>query len=399
MNFILPKFATLLPVPFADILALGRVQPENAQEPFCMTVLALKLSRAANAVSELHGQVSRHMWQSLYPGKKEAEVPIGHITNGIHLLGWMKGSARQFWRKKLTEDDSNETIFFREKFGTDWASTVNSTEFWEKMTDPAFVSDEELWALRYKLRRELIEYARRRLLEQSQRASQGDYVRFDRLLSPDALTIGFARRFATYKRAPLIFQQFENIVKLVNDKSRPIQFIFAGKAHPRDDDGKRFIQQIIHLSKHSELQGHLVFIENYDVHVARQMVSGCDIWLNNPRRPLEASGTSGMKASCHGCMNLSILDGWWREGYDGTNGFAIGDDSHPDNVAEQDRVDSANLYRTLTEQVVPMFFNRDSNGIPRQWLQRVRNTMKTLVPQFTTDRMVKEYTNKYYLTK
>ena len=234
------------------------------------------------------------------------------------------------------------------------------------MTDPEFVSDEELWALRYKLRRELIEFARRRLLLQSQRVTQGDFIRFDHLLNPDALTIGFARRFATYKRAPLIFQQFDNIVKLAQDKQRPMQFIFAGKAHPRDDDGKRFIQQIIHLSKHSELAGNLVFIENYDVHVARQMVSGCDIWLNNPRRPLEASGTSGMKASCHGCMNLSILDGWWREGYDGTNGFAIGKDSHPDNVEEQDRVDSANLYQTLTEQVVPMFFDRDDAGHPAQ---------------------------------
>ncbi len=203
---------------------------------------------------------------------------------------------------------------FREKFGADWASALNHADFWQKMTDPAFVSDEELWALRYKVRRELVEFARRRLLLQSQRVSPGDYIRFDHLLNPDALTIGFARRFATYKRAPLIFQQFENILKLVHDTKRPIQFIFAGKAHPRDNDGKRFIQQIIHLSKHSDLAGYLVFIENYDIHVARQMVAGCDIWLNNPRRPLEASGTSSMKASCHGCLGFSILDGWWREG-------------------------------------------------------------------------------------
>ena len=184
------------------------------------------------------------------------------------------------------------------------------------------------------------------------------------MLNPDALTIGFARRFATYKRAPLIFQQFENIVRLTRDTQRPVQFIFAGKAHPRDDDGKRFIQHIIHLSKYSDLKGHLVFIENYDVHVARQMVSGCDVWLNNPRRPLEASGTSGMKAGCHGCLNLSILDGWWREGYDGTNGFAIGDDSHPDSVEEQDRVDSANLYKALTEEVIPSFYDRDAQRHP-----------------------------------
>ncbi len=390
-------------MPWTDLLGLGRVDPKNNDEPFCMTVLALKLSRAANAVSELHGQVSRHMWQSLYPGVPEDKVPIGHITNGIHLLGWMKGSVRQFWRDKLTSGSTGEmpegTAFWSLRAGADWAATIHKCEFWERMMDPEFLSDEELWALRYRLRRELIEFARRRLLQQSHQVTAGDYIRFDRLLNPDALTIGFARRFATYKRAPLIFQQFDNIVKLAHDKQRPVQFIFAGKAHPRDDEGKKFIQQIIHLSKHSDLAGNLVFIENYDIHVARQMVSGCDIWLNNPRRPLEASGTSGMKASCHGCMNMSILDGWWREGYNGENGFAIGKDSHPDNVAEQDRIDSANLYQTLTEQVVPMFYNRDVQGIPRQWLQRVRRTMMTLVPQFTTDRMVKEYTRNYYLAK
>jgi starch phosphorylase len=403
MDYALHSYRALLPVPWTDLLGLGRVDPKNNDEPFCMTVLALKLSRAANAVSELHGQVSRRIWQSLYPGVPEDKVPIGHITNGIHLLGWMKGSVRQFWREKLTGgtmgDMPEGTAFWSLRAGMDWAATIHKCKFWERVMDPEFLSDEELWALRYRLRRELIEFARRRLLQQSHQVTAGDYIRFDRLLNPDALTIGFARRFATYKRAPLIFQQFANIVKLAHDKQRPVQFIFAGKAHPRDDEGKKFVQQIIHLSKHSELAGNLVFLENYDIHVARQMVSGCDIWLNNPRRPLEASGTSGMKASCHGCMNMSILDGWWREGYNGENGFAIGKDSHPDNIAEQDRVDSANLYQTLTEQVVPMFFNRDVQGIPRQWLQRVRHAMMSLVPQFTTDRMVKEYARKYYLAK
>ncbi len=399
MNYSMQRYCSQLPVPWTDILGLGRVDPKDALESFCMTVLALKISRAANGVSELHGQISRHMWQPLYPGTPEDKVPIGHITNGIHLLGWMKGTVRHFWRKKLKSNGDGPVKMWHEKFGDDWSAAIHSCEFWEKMADPAFVSDEELWALRYKLRRELIEFARRRLLLQNQKLSQGDFIRFDHLLNPDALTIGFARRFATYKRAPLVFQQFDNIVKLAHDAQRPIQFIFAGKAHPRDDEGKRFIQQIIHLSQHSELMGNLVFIENYDIHVARQMVSGCDIWLNNPRRPLEASGTSGMKSSCHGCMNLSILDGWWREGYDGTNGFAIGEDSNPSDVAEQDRVDSANLYKTLTEQVIPLFFDRDVQGIPRKWIQRIRRTMVTLVPQFTTDRMVKEYTQKYYTTK
>src|SRR5882724_6151433 len=390
VNYSMQRYRTQLPMEFKDLMALGRVDTKSETEPFCMTVLALKFSRAANGVSELHGRVSRHMWQSLYRGKTVDEVPIGHVTNGIHLLGWMKGTVRRFWRRRLNGEG---------KLSTDWDSRINSPEFWQKMSDPEFISDEEIWALRYNLRRELIEFARRRLLQQRQRFSQGDFISFDQLLNPDALTIGFARRFATYKRAPLIFQQMENIVKLTRDKSRPVQFVFAGKAHPRDDDGKRYIQHIIHLSKFSDLQGSLVFIENYDIHVARQMVSGCDVWLNNPRRPLEASGTSGMKAGCHGCLNLSILDGWWREGYDGTNGFAIGEDAHADSVEEQDRLDSANLYKVLTSEVIPLFYQRDADGIPRQWIQMIRRAMVTLVPQFTTERMVREYTEKYYVTK
>jgi alpha-glucan phosphorylase-like protein len=339
------------------------------------------------------------MWHCLYPDKPVEQVPIGHSTNGVHLLGWMKGTARRALRRKLTGRSVKPAPANLRATAADWEKRATDPDFWKSMTDPEFVSDEELWALRYKLRREMIEFARRRLLIQQQRLSQGDFIAFDQLLNPDALTIGFARRFATYKRAPLIFQQFENIVKLARDKDRPVQFIFAGKAHPRDDDGKRYIQHIIHLSKYSDLQGHLIFIENYDMHVARQMVSGCDVWLNNPRRPLEASGTSGMKAGGHGCLNFSILDGWWREGYDGANGFAIGEDSHPDSVEQQDRQDSASLYKVLTGEIIPLFYQRDDKGIPRQWIQRIRRAMATLVPQYTTDRMVREYTEKYYLPK
>lgn len=383
ISYTLGRFEKTLRLSHEALMALGRVQPDNEAEPFCMTVLALKASRAANAVSELHGQVSRAMWKDLFPGKRVEEVPIGHITNGIHLVGWMKGPVRRFWKRKL---------------GEDWETQINNPSFWQRLLDPAFVSDEELWALRYKLRRELVEFARRRLLLQGERLRDKDFIAFDRLLNPDALTIGFARRFATYKRAPLIFQEFEKIVKLVKDAARPVQFIYAGKAHPRDDEGKRFIQHILHLSKYSDLKGSLVFLENYDVHVARQLVSGCDVWLNTPRRPLEASGTSGQKVGCHGGLNLSILDGWWREGYDGTNGFAIGEDSHPDSIEEQDRQDSANLYRVLTEEVIPSFYLRDAQGLPRQWIGKIRRSMATLVPKFTTGRMVQEYTQKYYLT-
>jgi starch phosphorylase len=322
------------------------------------------------------------MWSSLFPNCSEDEVPIGHVTNGIHLEGWMKGTVRKWWNRKL---------------GEDWAREINTKGFWGKLKDSEFVSDEELWALRYLLRRELIEFARRCLLLQGRRLTQGNFIAYDRLLDPDTLTIGFARRFATYKRAPLVFQQFEKIVKLAKDRLRPVQFIFAGKSHPRDDEGKKFIQHIIHLSKHSELEGHLVFLENYDVHVARMMISGCDVWLNNPRRPLEASGTSGQKISCHGGLNLSILDGWWREGYDGTNGFAIGEDEHSDSIEEQDRVDSENLFKVLSEEVLPLFYARDKLGVPRQWIQKIRNAMSTLTPEYNTWRMVQEYTKKYYL--
>jgi len=399
MDYAMHRFCGLIPVPFSKLLELGRVNPQNAQEPFCMTVLALRLSRAANAVSELHGHVSRHMWRCLYPEQPVEQVPIGHITNGIHLLGWMKGTVRRFWRRKLNGESPKAAAPGAPAISLDWDACINSTDFWQRMADPDFISDEELWALRYMLRRELIEFARRRLLIQGQRRAQQDFIAFDNLLNPDALTIGFARRFATYKRALLIFQQFEKIVQLTRDPARPIQFIFAGKAHPRDDEGKRYIQHILHLSKYSDLHGHLVFIENYDIHVARQMVSGCDVWLNTPRRPLEASGTSGMKAGCGGCLNLSILDGWWREGYDGTNGFAIGEDRQADSVEEQDRSDAVNLYEVLTQQVIPLFYQRDAKGVPRQWLQRIRRAMVTLVPQFTTRRMVREYTERYYLVR
>jgi starch phosphorylase len=377
------KFANNLKISHQEFMDMGRVRKGDESEPFCMTVLALKHSRTANGVSELHGEISRQMWQGLYADKKVEEVPIGHITNGIHVAGWMKGPLRRFFRLRL---------------GEHWDTDLNTHAFWNRMEDPGFVSDEEIWALRSLLRRELIEFSRRRLLLQSQSLKRENFITFDHLLNPDVLTIGFARRFATYKRAPLVFQQFEQIVRLVKDKKYPIQFIFAGKAHPRDDEGKRFIQHIIHLSKHTELHGHLVFIENYDVHVARQMVSGCDIWLNNPRRPLEASGTSGQKTSAHGCLNMSILDGWWREAFDETNGFAIGPDSQPDSIEEQDRVDSNNLYDVLTKEVIPGFYNRDSTGIPRQWIQKIRRSMSTITPEYSTWRMVQDYANKYYLT-
>lgn len=380
IRYVFQKYQPEVTPSFDQFIGLGRVDPQNQNESFCMTVLALKTSRAANAVSELHGIVSRKMWRPLYPGKTEDEVPIGHITNGIHLVGWMKGPVRKFWKSKL---------------GPNWDKDINEPEFWQRMLDSEFVSDGELWALRYRLRRALIEFTRRRML--IKRTAMGDLYSFDRLLDPDALTIGFARRFAAYKRAPLVFDDYETIFKLATNPARPVQFIFSGKAHPADDEGKRLIQKIIHLSQNSGLRGRIVFIENYDVHIARQMISGCDVWLNNPRRPLEASGTSGQKVICNGGLNLSIMDGWWREAYDGTNGFAIGTDTHPASVEEQDRQDNANLCRVLAEEVIPCFYDRDSRGIPRSWIEKIRHSMATMLPRFTTWRMVQEYARKYYL--
>ncbi len=380
MQYALQRIQPQVTPSFNDLMALGRVNPDDKQEPFCMTVLGLKTTRAANAVSELHGQVTRKMWQVLYPEKCVEDVPIGHVTNGIHLMGWMKGPVRRFWRNKL---------------GPYWDWDIYSQTFWDRLLDPDFVSDEELWALRYRLRRALIEFARRRFMMRS--ISTGDASAFGRMLNPDALTIGFARRFATYKRAPLLFEDSDAIIKMATDPQRPVQFIFSGKAHPADDEGKRQIQKIIHLSKHSELRSRLIFLENYDVHIARQMVSGCDIWLNTPRRPMEASGTSGQKILCNGGLNLSILDGWWREAYNGANGFAIGDDSQPDSVEDQDRLDNANLCKVLREEVIPCFYDRDERGIPTKWIERIRRSMATLVPKFTTSRMVQEYVRNYYL--
>ena len=380
-------FCDQLKVRADELLALGRVDPSDSNEDFCMTVLALKGSRAANGVSELHGVVSREMWSSLYPNNLASEVPIGHITNGIHLIGWMKGTARKYWRHKLERVSSN----------SDWSKEFVKPDFWALAEDNSFITDEEIWSLRYRLRRELIEFSRRQLHVHDKKGS--DFISFDHLLNPDALTIGFARRFATYKRAPLIFDHFESLVRIVKNINQPVQFIFAGKAHPRDDEGKKLIQKIIHLSKNSDLKSHLVFLENYDVHVARQMVSGCDVWLNNPRRPLEASGTSGMKTTVHGCLNMSILDGWWREGFDGTNGFSIGSDTNLEDTEEQDRIDSENLYNVLCNEVIPCFYDRDLNGIPRAWIAKIRRSMATLAVKYDTTRMVRDYTKIYYLNK
>jgi glycogen phosphorylase len=384
MAYSFGKFWNSTGMTHEDLMSYGRINPHDTNEQFTMTVLAIKMSRATNGVSELHGHVSREMWKDIFPGKTVDEIPIGYITNGIHTPGWATTHAHDFWNKRL---------------GTDWTEKLMEPMFWEKIASGELATDEELWALRYNLRRDLVDYARRHQIERKQSDDINILSTTNHILSPDALTIGFARRFATYKRAPLIFRHLEKTIPLLIDIQHPVQIIFAGKAHPRDNEGKRFIQKIIEITRHPQLIGKVIFLENYDINVARHLISGADVWLNNPRRPLEASGTSGMKVTIHGGLNLSIMDGWWREGYNGENGWKIGDDSNDTDLETQDERDFESLIQLLKESVVPEFYDRDSHGIPHIWLKRIRNAMQTLLSRFSTDRMVGEYTQKYYMNR
>ena len=363
-------FREKIGLPEDELLAYGRVDPANHEEAFTMTVLGLKLSRQANGVSALNGEVARGQWTDLYPDRSVDEVPIEHITNGIHLPTWTAPPAQ---------------TFLSEHFG-DWFSHRSDVAFWRQVDD---LSAEELWAYRSALRRRLLEFVQAHVGQQSLRQTLS--------LDPDALTIGFARRFATYKRAPLLFHDVERAARIFGATDRPIQVLYAGKAHPADDGGKRFIQQIYELSQREPFSGRLVFLENYDMEVGRMLVSGCDVWLNNPRRPMEASGTSGQKISIHGGLNLSILDGWWPEGFDGTNGWAIGPASTAQlGNEEQDWQDASYLYEKLEREVVPAFYERDAGGLPTQWIGRMRSAMRTLPPAFSADRMVRDYIETMY---
>ena len=363
------------------LMGLGREDPDNHNEEFCMTVLALKLTRRANAVSALHGEVSRAMWKGLHPNKPEDGVPIGHITNGVHVPSWL---APQMFR------------LYDRNLGTGWHEHSGEPHLWEGIEN---VDDGELWETHLSLKSRLIEFVRSRGVEQAvRRGETPDAVqRCSRMLSPDALTIGFARRFATYKRANLILADIEKLAALTTDPKRPLQFIFAGKAHPLDDPGKRVLQQIVGLMQDRKFSNNFVFVEDYDINVGRHLVQGVDVWLNNPRRPLEASGTSGQKVVLNGGLNLSVLDGWWAEAYDGLNGFAIGAGRTNSNADVHDARDSEDLYRVLREEVIPLYFQRDRDGLPRGWIKRMKRTIRTLGWRFNADRMVMDYTQKCYV--
>ena len=377
----LPRFAESLGMTMEQIMRLGRLHPDEASEPFTMTVLALRMSRGANGVSELHGDVSRRMWQDLYPGTPVDSVPITAVTNGVHIAGWTTASSSQFWSRHV---------------GEGWHEKMLDGKFWKQALTPASISDEELWALRTRLRRELLEFARKRMRQQILRHNGDDTGLPPNFLSADALTIGFARRFATYKRAPLFFRDLDWAIRILTNEQYPVQMIFAGKAHPRDDAGKRFIQEIVNITKRPELAGKVVFLEDYDINVARHLVSGSDIWLNTPRRPNEACGTSGMKAIMSGALHVSTMDGWWREAFDGENGWQIGDDAAAPSEHEQDERDAASLRLLIENEAIPLFYKRGKNGLPHAWLKRVRHSLATLIPVYNTHRMVAEYTTLYY---
>jgi starch phosphorylase len=364
-----------------EFLGLGRVNPRDDKESFKMPVLAIRLSAYRNGVSKLHGQVSRRMWAGLcWPDVPVEEVPITSITNGIHIKSWLSAEMDSLYERYL---------------GPTWAEQSADESVWKNIDQ---IPDEEFWRVRQRCKENLVVFARRRLKEQIQR--RGTYHTelnwAEEVLDPEALTIGFARRFALYKRGNLLLKDPKRIVKLLSDSARPLQIIFAGKAHPRDTEGKEIIRQIIHFASQYQVRRRIVFIEDYDINVARALVRGVDIWLNNPRRPMEASGTSGMKAAVNGALSMSTLDGWWCEGYKPEIGWAIGSGENYEDVAYQDMVESQAIYNMLENEAVPLYYTRSADNLPRAWIKRAKNSIKWISPRFSTHRMVTEYISRFY---
>ncbi|MGD9854336.1 MAG: alpha-glucan family phosphorylase [Planctomycetaceae bacterium] len=363
------------------IMGLGRVDPQNQNESFCMTVLAFKTSRRANAVSNLHGVVSRRMWRSLWPWRSEEEIPIGHITNGVHVPTWLAAQMRVLYDRVLPEK---------------WYLRTGEADVWKGIDN---LTPGELWETHQSLKNRLLIYARRRLTQQAERygRSTKEIDRLQTFLDPRTLTIGFARRFAPYKRADLVMRELKVLEKLVSDLVQPVQFVFAGKAHPADDHGKSILQRIVKMSREERFVGKIVFLEDYDINLARHLVQGVDVWLNNPRRPLEASGTSGQKVVLNGGLNLSILDGWWAEAFDGQNGFAIGTGQTHANQDIQDERDGDALIRVLQDEVIPVYYDRDHDDLPQEWIRRMKRSVRTLGWRFNADRQVMDYVRETYI--
>ena len=364
-----------------EFLSLGRHNPKNPHETFCMAVLALKLAGHANGVSELHGEVSRKMWKDIWPDLPEEHLPLTSITNGVHNKTWLSHEMARLLIRYL---------------GTRWLEDPTDAGVWRRVSR---IPDGELWRTHKHGREHLVDYARKRLKEQLCQvgATAKEIAVADEVLDPDILTIGFARRFATYKRGTLLLQDMDRLANILNDPLRPVQIVFAGKAHPADHQGKELIRQIVQTSHQERFRHRIVFLEDYDMSVARHLVQGVDIWLNTPLRPLEASGTSGMKVAFNGGLNLSVLDGWWCEGYRGNNGWAIGRGEVYDDLGYQNEVESRAIYDLLEKEIVPLFYDRGSDGIPRGWIACMKASLLSLCPAFSTDRMVQEYAEHSYL--
>ena len=373
------QFAKELNIPFDELFSFGQTRV-NPSDPFSMTILALRLSRHANGVSKLHGEVTRSLWKDVWTGVPVHEVPITSITNGVHTKTWMAPEFSALYRKYLR----------------DWEEHLTEPDFWRGVID---IPDTQLWETHQKLKLRLVEFVRERIRMRRERVGESPEAlrSANQILDPEILTIGFARRFATYKRGALLFSNQERLHRLLNDTTRPVQFIFAGKAHPRDEAGKALIQEVYKFSRQAGLENRLVFVEDYDSYIARRLVQGVDLWLNHPLRPLEASGTSGMKLAPNGGLNLSVLDGWWREGYNGNNGWAIGPEIENGTIEFQNEVDASSLYQLLENQIIPLYYAKPDGKLPLAWLQLMRESIRSVTPVFNTHRMVKEYTERLYI--
>lgn len=374
------EYAKELGLNIKVLMGYGKVHPHDETELFGVTPLALRLSAHANGVSELHGRVSRAMWQDVWPHNPVEDIPIDHITNGIHVPTWISRELSQIFDRYL---------------GPDWSEDPDNERVWEQVER---IPATELWRAHLRCREQLVGFTRKRLLDQLKKrgATSSELREVVEVLDPDVLTIGFARRFATYKRATLLFRDPDRLDRMVNNPDRPVQIILAGKAHPQDNEGKQFIKDIIHLAKQERFRRRIVFLENYNMHIGNVLVAGTDVWLNTPRRPLEACGTSGMKALANGSLNVSILDGWWAEGYHNDFGWAIGKGEEFEDHEYQDRTESLELFHLLEKQVVPMFYQRGVDGIPREWVEKMRAGLRNLVPIFNSHRMVQDYDRNYY---
>lgn len=364
-----------------EFVALGRTDPTNSRESYGLTPLAIRMCRSTNGVSRKHGEVSRALWQKLWPEDTIEQVPITHVTNGVHAPTWIAPLISSLYERHI---------------GGDWQAQVRDRTNWAQAI--AQVPDEELWAAHLLLKERLVAFIRQRsFLARVNRGESAEYTEAARnMFEPRALTIGFARRVAGYKRWNLFLKDPERLLKLINNADRPVQFVFAGKAHPQDQGAKLILQEVARWETSTGVGDRSVFLQNYDHEIARQLVQSVDVWLNVPRRPLEASGTSGEKVAMNGGLNLSVLDGWWLEGYDGTNGFAVGNEVEATETADIDASDAESLYRVLEEQVVPLYYDRDSEGLPRKWISMMKHSIATLVPEFNSDRMVEEYARRIY---